>query len=199
MRFFRQHGRSEGRVAAHLPGEKSDDGKDWYFLEHDDGDQEESGLESTAKAVGLHADGVTDPEEEDWLGEEFDPNELEEEFGEEDEEEFEEEDEEEDRASRLWPSQDVRLRWLNCLQASKTVAEVALALSAFKDHAQAFDSLGPDPLDSLGENSAGLWGRPSRGQSKKTTEATSAGSRQNGQRARGAGRGLGSGKTSARR
>ena len=36
--------------------------------------------------------------------------------------------------------------------ASKTVSEVALALSAFVDHCKAFNALGPDPLDIYGMN-----------------------------------------------
>ena len=53
---------------------------------------------------------------------------------------------------RLWPCKEVRQKWIKFLIASKTVSEVALALSAFVDHCKAFNALGPDPLDLYGMN-----------------------------------------------
>ena len=68
-------------------------------------------------------------------------------------------------SERLWPCKEVRQRWIKCLNASKTVSEVALALSGFIDHCKAFNALGPDPLDLYGMNksTSGMYtGRSSR-------------------------------------
>ena len=40
--------------------------------------------------------------------------------------------------STLWPSAEARSRWMTAVQASKTVAELAFALTAFTTHAQSF-------------------------------------------------------------
>jgi hypothetical protein len=78
------------------------------------------------------------------------------------EEELEESDEEEELAegeitSTLWPTAGVRSRWLDVLRRSKTVSEVAVALSAFLQHAKTFGIWEEDLPESsvLGKRKAG--------------------------------------------
>ena len=175
-RFYLQHGRSDGLVVAFLPSDKSEDGNEYYYIEHSDGDQEDLDVLTTTKAVRYMAEDALECEEEDLVIDhvEMDEGEGDDDKGFDDEEEtLEDEDGEEEggeSTDRLWPSREVRARWLTHLQASQTVSEVALALTVFIDHVRSFDALGPDPLDLIGTAKGGLWGN---GTSSRTSRAPS--------------------------
>lgn len=49
----------------------------------------------------------------------------------------------------MWPTSGVRSRWLDALLQAKTIAEVALAISAFSEYATIFGVVAEDPSDSL--------------------------------------------------
>ena len=115
-------------------------------MEHEDGDTEEIDADDVAEAVKHFEEDASDPGD----GDEDEKEEEEGTHGDQEEEDDDEEEEEEEEKGfdgfrlRLWPSRQVRSRWLEHLQASDSVAEVALAFSSFADHARAFGALGPE-------------------------------------------------------
>jgi hypothetical protein len=141
-RFIRGLGKSDGFVVAYLPGKKSETGKEVYYFEHDSGDQEDVAVQVAMKAVAYFEDDETECDEEDWIGDV--EGELDDNMSLQSEDIIINNDDEDDDSgdrykefkdsNRLWPSRNVRDRWLQHLHSSKTVAEVALAFSSFIDH-----------------------------------------------------------------
>jgi hypothetical protein len=72
-------------------------------------------------------------------------------------------------SATLWPTAGVRMRWLEALQRSKTVSEVAMALSTFMDHSRAFgimdDSDSAEGRSSKSESKGGRRAAPAPGPS----------------------------------
>jgi hypothetical protein len=147
-RFFRSSGISDGIVVAYLSAELNESKIELFYLEHDDGDQEDVDFISTFKAVKYASVDAKECDDEDVIDDTFDEDDgsvsedkeaddseshdVDDNADEDDADDDEEE--EEESGIRLWPSKNVRLKWLSHLQASRTVAEVALALAALIDH-----------------------------------------------------------------
>lgn len=143
-RFFRSRGISDALVVAYLSADLNEDQRELFYLEHDDGDQEDVDLLTATKAVKYALEVAKDCDDEDVIDdvifdddnngsddEDNSDTETQEVEDDEDEEDYEED---EEPGIRLWPSQNVRFRWISHLQASMTVSEVALALAALTDH-----------------------------------------------------------------
>ncbi len=50
-------GKSDGTIVAYLSAEKAEDGIAIYYIEHDDGDQEDVDVLTATKAVNYHLEG----------------------------------------------------------------------------------------------------------------------------------------------
>ena len=146
-RFFKGFGSSDGTVIAHLPADKNDGVALWH-MEHNDGDAEDLELADLQKALRyFEQDLQEDEDDEDSDGE--DEGDEESSVG---SEESDEEDAAEDRlyapnrsGATLWPTYEVRQRWMAALSSSKTLGELGLALQGFMEQADAFGVLAPDP------------------------------------------------------
>lgn len=147
-RFFKGFGSSDGVIVAYLPPEKNDEVA-LYHMEHHDGDSEDLELEDLLRAFRYFDQDAQEDDEEE--GGESD-NEGEEDAEEEEEGSDEEEEEVEDAlhapgaGTTLWPTYEVRTRWLAALAKAVTLGEVALALQAFMEQATAFGMVAPDPF-----------------------------------------------------
>lgn len=133
-RFFKGHGKSDGIIVGYLPSAMNE-GMELWRMEHQDGDEEDLDKQDVVKSTrwfdeNLFEDDEAAPAEDDE--EEDDEEEV--------VEEIEEDDDRVDGqvTSTLWPTAGVRARWLEALQRSRTVSEVAMALSSFIDNARSF-------------------------------------------------------------
>jgi hypothetical protein len=132
-RFFKGHGKSDGIIVGYLPSAMNE-GMELWRMEHQDGDEEDLDKQDIVKSIRWFEENLFEDDEAA-------PAEDEEE--EDDDEVLVEEVDEDDRTdgqvtSTLWPTAGVRARWLEALQRSRTVSEVAMALSSFIDNARAF-------------------------------------------------------------
>jgi hypothetical protein len=145
-RFFKGFGKSDGTVVAYLPPEKNDSVA-LYHMEHNDGDSEDLELHDLQKALRCFEQDLQEDDEvenADSDGEDSDSDESSQSS------EMSEDDDELHTPSggagaTLWPTYEVRQRWLAALNNSQTVGEVGLALLAFLEQAQAFGALAKDP------------------------------------------------------
>jgi hypothetical protein len=145
-RFFKGFGKSDGTVVAYLPPEKNDSVA-LYHMEHNDGDSEDLELHDLQKALRCFEQDLQEDDEvenPDSDGEDSDSDESSQSS------EMSEDDDELHTPSggagaTLWPTYEVRQRWLAALNNSQTVGEVGLALLAFLEQAQAFGALAKDP------------------------------------------------------
>jgi hypothetical protein len=137
---------SDGTIVAYLSADLSEDNTEVFYIEHDDGDQEDVNVLTATKAAKYFLLNSKECDEEDIIGDaidnedvesvEFDDENAFEDGEDEDDSDDEEGDEDDDDETgmRLWPSRNVRMKWLSHLQSSQTVSELALALAAFTDH-----------------------------------------------------------------
>jgi hypothetical protein len=149
-RFFSGHGRSDGAVVGYLPPEKND-GLAMWRIEHGDGDEEDLEEADVARGCRAHRDNLQEDDEPPAAdaGDEADD---EADGGDGDDGGVDDVDDDGDlifgppaaggngdgAVATLWATAGVRARWLQALQQSRTVAEVALALAAFTDFARGF-------------------------------------------------------------
>ena len=141
-RFFKGHGRSDGIIVGYLPSNKNE-GMELWRMEHQDGDEEDLDRGDVLKSIRWFDENLFEDDEAPAS----DDDEEEEEFIQEDVEEIERA--EGDSAATLWPTAGVRARWLETLQRSRTVSEVAMALSTFIEHSRSFGIMDEyDALDS---------------------------------------------------
>jgi hypothetical protein len=143
-RFFRSRGISDAIVVAYLSADLNEDQMELFYVEHDDGDQEDVDLLTATKAVKYSLEIAKECDDEDVIDDlivDDDSNNSDDEEDSdagtqqvEDDQDEEDYEEDEEPGVRLWPSQNVRFKWLSHLQASMTVSEVALALAALTDH-----------------------------------------------------------------
>jgi len=166
-RFFDGHGASDGVVVAYLPGHLNEGVRLWH-LEHDDGDTEDLDLQQVIRGQQYHANNAQEPDEDDpdAQGEDVVDDDEESQVGDSDpsdsesDEEEEEEDVEDGEQAKLWPSLNVRTRWIQATNEAVTVAEVSLAMYNLINCARSYGVVGEDPL-------AGAQG--SRSSKKKAT------------------------------
>jgi len=151
--FFEGHGASDGTIVAYLPGSVNDGIPLWH-MEHDDGDNEDLDSKDLTRVLRNYD---TDAQNEEGIDDEDEDEDEASDSEEEESEEEEEDDEDREESKVLWPSLNVRTRWLQALHASQTISEVALALSSFMEHAKAYGVVGPDPLGSLGPRARSMW------------------------------------------
>lgn len=139
-RFFKGHGRSDGIIVGYLPSNKNE-GMELWRMEHQDGDEEDLDREDVLKSIRWFEENLFEDDE----AEASESDEEEEDPIQEDIEEVERA--EGDSAPTLWPTAGVRARWLDTLQRSRTVSEVAMALSTFIGHSRSFGIM--DEFDQL--------------------------------------------------
>lgn len=163
-RFFRGHGKSDGIIVGYLPANKNE-GMELWRMEHQDGDEEDLDKDDIVKSIRWFEDNLLEDDETTAADDEND-----------DDDDITEESDESVRvdgevSATLWPTAGVRMRWLEALQRSRTVSEVAMALSTFMEHSRSFgmmdDSDSSDVHNSKSDQS--LWGK-SKG-SKKAAPA----------------------------
>lgn len=143
-RFFKGFDSSDGQIVAYLPPEKNDSIA-LYHMQHNDGDSEDLELDDLLRAFRYYEQ---DAQEED--AEDGDESDNEDDEGSASEGDESDEEEEEDRlhapgaGATLWPTFEVRARWLAALGNAATLGEVALALHAFLEQATAFGMVAQD-------------------------------------------------------
>jgi hypothetical protein len=154
-KFFQGHGKSDGTIIAYLPKEYNEGIALWHMA-HDDGDSEDfdyNDVQTTIKYYDLNIQENDDmieystcdvSDNEDDKKNSDDDSEQESDEGDFNNDEHEQ---------TLWPSLNVRRKWLEATNACNTVSELALALGALMDAAKSFGVLSPDPLESLGNTS----------------------------------------------
>jgi hypothetical protein len=165
-KFFSGHGISDGNIVGYLRGGLNDGVSLWH-MEHDDGDCEDLDKTDLVRAMGhfesnAQEDDYCEDVNDDQCGSSDGS------ISEEDEED--ESDEEEESAGTsdvLWPSLNVRMRWLSAVNASCTISELSLALSALMEYSKSFGIISVDSLDGLGSKSK----ISSRSPSRHTTSA----------------------------
>lgn len=147
-RFF-EAGRSDGTIVAALPAEFNEGVALWH-MRHDDHDEEDLDYEELVKAIEAYdkniTESVTGSVTEDSEGEELTEDDL----------------------KTLWPSANVRNRWISAVHASISITEVAWALSSLMEHAKNFGATTPDPLEALSPRKKSMWRRESRGKITKS-------------------------------
>jgi hypothetical protein len=149
-RFFKGFGRSDGTIVAYLPPEKNDNVALWH-MEHSDGDSEDLELHDLQKALRCFEQDLQEDDEEEEGGEEDGDSDGEDSDA---SSEASDDSQEEDKlyapsgsgGATLWPTFEVRQRWMAALSNAQTIGEVGLALNAFLEQAEAFGMLAPDPF-----------------------------------------------------
>lgn len=161
-RFFKGHGKSDGIIVGYLPSNMNE-GMELWRMEHQDGDEEDLDKQDIVKSIrwfeeNLFEDDEAAPAEDEEEGD--------------DDEVLVEEVDEDDRidgqvTSTLWPTAGVRARWLEALQRSRTVSEVAMALSSFIDNARSFGMMDErDLIDNTPRvHTSTVWVKSERGRS----------------------------------
>lgn len=145
-RFFKGFGSSDGDIVAYLPPEKND-GVALYHMQHSDGDAEDLELEDLQRALRYRETDAQEEDEEDGAesdGESEDAS-SEEDSDSEDEDEEDELHAPDSAGATLWPTFEVRSRWLAALSSANTLGELALALLCFLEQATAFGVVAQDP------------------------------------------------------
>jgi hypothetical protein len=159
-RFFKGHGKSDGIIVGYLPSAMNE-GMELWRMEHQDGDEEDLDKQDIVKSIRWFEENLFEDDEVPA---------AEDEEEEDDDEVLVEDVEEDDRTdgqvtSTLWPTAGVRARWLEALQRSRTVSEVAMALSTFIDNARAFGMM--DEHDLIGNtprvHTSTVWVKSERG------------------------------------
>ena len=168
-RFFKGSGKSDGTVVSYLPADYNE-GISLWRMEHTDGDVEDLDEGQVLKGAESYEEDRQD--DDDASGDEVEEGDEEEEDEEEEDDEEEDDEEEigEGESAKLWPTGGVRARWIDALQKSRTISEVALALSTFLEHARNFGVVDTAAEEALGQFSAldsrrrqsALWGRSSQ-------------------------------------
>mmetsp|Transcript_18643 Transcript_18643/g.41485 ORF Transcript_18643/g.41485 Transcript_18643/m.41485 type:complete len:166 (+) Transcript_18643:152-649(+) len=110
-------------------------------MEHNDGDSEDLDQKDMLKALRCFAENLLEDDEEEVSDDDSDSDDA----AEESEESYYEAPKGD--AATLWPTYEIRSRWLDALSKVQTVGEVALALQCFCQHAQAFGVMAEDPLE----------------------------------------------------
>lgn len=148
-RFFKGFGSSDGDIVAYLPPEKNE-GVALYHMEHNDGDAEDLELEDLLRALRYREIDAQEEDEED--GGESDGEDEQGPSDDEADSDDDEDSQEEDRlyapdsaGATLWPTFEVRSRWLAALSSANTLGELALALQCFVEQATAFGVVAQDP------------------------------------------------------
>jgi hypothetical protein len=146
-RFFDNHGKSDGTIIAFLRSGLNE-GLCLWHMEHDDGDCEDLDDKEVEKVLAYFDNDAQEGDEEDQ-SHSGDSGPSEDEMSEEDDSD---EDEESPTGSDrvLWPSLNIRTRWIKAVSDSLTVSELALALSSFMDYCERYGITSPDPLDATG-------------------------------------------------
>lgn len=161
-RFFRGHGKSDGIIVGYLPAIKNE-GMELWRMEHQDGDEEDLDKDDVEKSIRWYEENLLEDDEATTADDEND-----------DDDDLTGESEGSERvegeaSATLWPTAGVRMRWLEALQRSKTVSEVAMALSTFMDHSRAFgimdDSDSAEGRSSKSESKGGRRAAPAPGPS----------------------------------
>lgn len=158
-RFFSQFGVSDGVIVAMLPAEKND-GIALFRMIHNDGDKEDLDEEDLLAALRYFELNLTEAEIRAELREKRSGAEREMDEEEEDDEDNDEDDDDilMDSSSEtseglyneeglLWPTLEVRERWVEAVKQSRTVGELSLALTALEENTFNFGLFGePDPV-----------------------------------------------------
>jgi hypothetical protein len=176
-RFFDNHGKSDGTIIAFLRSGLND-GLCLWHMEHDDGDCEDLDDKEIEKVLNYFENDAQEGDEEDQSNQSGDSGPSEDEMSEDDGSEEDEDDPSAGSDRVLWPSLNIRTRWIKAVSDSCTVSELALALSSFMDYCERYGISSPDPLDASGTSlslvSRRMWrevGRESIG--RAPTKATS--------------------------
>lgn len=157
-RFFPGQPKSDGSIIAFLPADKNE-GENWWRCVYDDHDEEDLAEDTVVLGIRHFEENAKEdetvivPEEtgndddDDFLNETvemevmddgdddvFHPDEL--------------IDKNSNRSKCLWPTIGVRKRWRESVDKSKTISEVALALTSLIEFSKAFGVCKADPSDS---------------------------------------------------
>lgn len=156
-RFFADGTKIDGIIIAFLEAKKTEEKLDIWRLVHDDGDEEDlytddvlngtRHFNENASFDDTIQDNDDNEDDEDAFQEEID-------FNDGDDEVYHPEEvipKGEERTITLWPTNGVRMRWIESLTKSSTVSEVSLALSSLLEYSKAFGACKDDPLDGVGQ------------------------------------------------
>ena len=146
-RFFKGFGTSDGVIVAYLPPEKNDSVA-LYHMEHVDGDCEDLELHDLHKALRSFEQDLKEDEDEENADSDAEEDSDDEESsvgstdsGNDDDHLYAPD----GAGATLWPTYEVRQRWIGSLANAQTIGEVGLALLAFTEQAEAFGVIVPDP------------------------------------------------------
>lgn len=141
-RFFNGFGRSDGQIIAFLPADRNE-GLPLWRLEHFDGDEEDLDEADLLKGIRHFSLDLKEDDEVVVVDDDnLDGNAAVDEVVDDEAVAY---DADEMLAAAdgltLWPTRGVRSRWIQAVQNSQTISELALALSAFVEHARNFGVL----------------------------------------------------------